>query len=85
MKLVSPKWYFSYLKWDDNFIMGATIPGMIFYSYQRNKNNAYGCTAMNADTQDVFIEKIKDGNYFYEGEWYELIEKTEEIKVRFES
>ena len=85
MKLVSPKWHFSFLKWKDNFVMGATIPGMIFYSYARSKNNAYGCTAMNADTQDVFIEQIRDGKYFFEGEWYELLEKTEEIWVRFES
>ena len=67
MKMVTPKWHFTYVKWKDNFFAGAAVPGMFINSYSRTKHGAYGTTAMNADVSDLYVEKIEDGKYFYEG------------------
>jgi acyl-homoserine lactone acylase PvdQ len=39
-------------------------------------------TSMNADSVDIYVEWIKDGKYYYEGEWFPLREEVEEFYVR---
>lgn len=57
MKLATPKWHFTYLRYEDTkFLAGAAVPGMFINSYARADIGAYGTTAMNADVSDVFVE-----------------------------
>ena len=46
---------------------------------------AFGSTAMHPDNIDLYDETIKDGKYLYNGEWHDIIEHEETIKVRFGS
>lgn len=83
MKLATPKWHFSYLRWGEGkFVAGAAVPGMFINSYARADIGAYGTTAMNADVSDIFVEQVKDGKYLYEGEWHQLEERTEVFNIR---
>jgi hypothetical protein len=56
MRMVTPKWHFTYLKYKDNYVAGAAVPGMFINSYAKAKIGAYGTTAMNADVSDIFVE-----------------------------
>lgn len=69
MKMTSPKWHFTYVKWNDNYQVGAAVPGMFINTYSRGKYNSWGCTALNEDVMDVFVEKVNDdeSQFFYEG------------------
>ena len=82
-KFANVQWYFMHLKWKDNFVLGAVIPGMLHFTYCRSKSVSYGMTSMNADSQDIFVERVKDGKYFYENEWHPLQTRTEKFYVRF--
>lgn len=82
MKLATPKWHFTYLRWGEKFLAGAAVPGMFINSYARADIGAYGTTAMNADVSDIFVEQVKDGKYLFEGEWHDLEERTETFKIR---
>ena len=49
-KFSNVQWYFMHLKWADNFVLGAVIPGMLHFTYARSKYISYGMTSMNADS-----------------------------------
>ena len=49
-KFANNQWYFMHLKWKDNYILGAVIPGMLHFTYARSKTISYGMTSMNADS-----------------------------------
>lgn len=73
------------LQWgkDGEFLMGGSHVGLPLFSYARTKYLAWGATAVNPDVSDLFVEKIKDGKYLYDGEWLPLKKVTEVIKCRF--
>ncbi len=59
-------WYEAVLKWDENYVMGATLPGCPLYAVARTRDVSWGVTYMKGDTIDYFIEEIRRGG---EREW----------------
>ncbi len=51
-------WYLARLVIGDRDIAGATIPGLPFHILGQNGNIAWGATAVGADIQDLFIERL---------------------------
>ncbi|MGA2674265.1 MAG: penicillin acylase family protein [Terracidiphilus sp.] len=63
---------------------GVTAPGMPFVIAGHNDHVAWGFTALYADVQDLYIEKL-DGKGNYEGNdaaWHPLVVDHEVIRVR---
>ena len=55
-------WYFAHLSAPDLDTIGATLPGIPAVLVGRNKRIAWGFTNSYGDVQDVFIERIADGD-----------------------
>lgn len=73
------------LQWGDDgdYLMGGSHVGLPLFSYARTKYMAWGATAINPDVSDLFVEKIEDDKYLYDGQWHTLKKVQEVIKVRF--
>ena len=55
-------WYEAVIEWgDDNFVMGATLPGCPLFAVARTPRLAWGVTYMKGDTIDFFIEDCREG------------------------
>ncbi len=54
-------WYEAALQWDDNYVIGATLPGCPLYAVARTRDVAWGVTYMKGDTIDYFIEDVRRG------------------------
>lgn len=55
-------WYETVLEWGDNeFVMGATLPGCPLFAVARTAQLAWGVTYMKGDTIDHFIEDCRPG------------------------
>ncbi len=73
--LDTPNVYYQvHLKCDDFEGIGHTIPGYPgFMHFAHNKNVAWGMTHGGADTQDLFLEKLRYKNnktqFFYDDKW----------------
>lgn len=67
---------------------GFTLPGVPMIIIGHNQNIAWGVTNLNADVQDVYLEKLDDPQnpkqYEFEGEWHPLQLIQEIIEVRGE-
>jgi penicillin amidase len=78
-------WYMADLKAPGFHAAGVTLPGMPCVIAGHNEHVAWGFTALYADVQDLYIEKL-DGKGHYErgdnGKWYPLAIDHEVIKVR---
>src|SRR5208337_1838617 len=63
---------------------GVTLPGMPFVIAGHNEHVAWGFTALYADVQDLYIEKLDGkGNYLdFDGMWKPLAVDREVIHVR---
>ena len=55
-------WYLAHLAAPDLAVAGATIPGVPFVVLGRNRDVAWGFTNTGSDTQDLFIERVVDGD-----------------------
>jgi acyl-homoserine-lactone acylase len=79
-------WMTMHLKCPTYEAAGVTLPGMPFIALGYNGHVAWGATMVMADSQDLFIEKIrKDGSrisYLYKGEWLPVTEKKELFKIK---
>ncbi|UTW47348.1 penicillin acylase family protein [Bacterioplanoides sp. SCSIO 12839] len=68
--------------------VGITLAGVPALVAGYNGHIAWGETMVMADTQDVFIEKLRDNNgvreYLYQDRWYPVEERQEIIKVKGE-
>ena len=56
------------------------VPGVSYHGH--NGKVAWGMTTAGADTQDLFIEQIKDGDppkYLFEGQWHDAQLNIEEL------
>ena len=78
-------WYEAVLKWEDSYVMGATLPGFPLFSVARTPNLGWGVTYMKGDTVDFFIEDCKQdaaGNWQYRRgtEWQGFEIRTERIQ-----
>jgi penicillin amidase len=77
-------WYMADLKALGFHAAGVTLPGMPCVIAGHNEHVAWGFTALYADVQDLYIEKL-DGKGHYEGndeKWNPLTIDHEIIKVR---
>ena len=77
-------WYIADLAAPGYHAAGVTLPGMPFVIAGHNDHVAWGFTALYADVQDLYIEKL-DGKGNYEGNdavWHPLSVDQEVIHVR---
>jgi len=78
-------WYMADLRAPGFHAAGVTLPGLPFVVAGHNDHVAWGFTALMADVQDLYIEKL-DGRGNYEGidgQWHPLTVDHETIHVRF--
>jgi penicillin amidase len=75
-------WYEVGLELDDRFCRGASIPGLPGISQGQNNDVAFGFTNVMADVEDLFVERIEDEHYEFEGELRPLEIIEELITVR---
>jgi penicillin amidase len=77
-------WYIADLEAPGFHAAGVTLPGVPFVIAGHNEHVAWGFTALYADVQDLYIERL-DGKGNYEGNdaaWHPLAVDHEIIKVR---
>ncbi len=75
-------WYEAVLEWDEDWLMGATLPGCPFFAVARTSRLAWGVTYLKGDTSDYFIEDCRVGP---EGRWqYRRGESWNDFQVREE-
>ncbi|MGD0911969.1 MAG: penicillin acylase family protein [Terracidiphilus sp.] len=78
-------WYMADLRAPGFHAAGVTLPGLPYVVAGHNDHVAWGYTALMADVQDLYIEKL-DGKGNYEGldaQWHPLTVDHETIHVRF--
>ena len=86
--LDTPNVYYQiHLKCDEFEGMGHTIPGYPgFMHFSHNQNVAWGMTHGGADTQDLFLEKLRYSDnkiqFFYEDEWIDSKNSIKQINPR---
>ena len=77
-------WYMADLRAPGFHATGVTLPGLPFVVAGHNEHVAWGFTALGADVQDLYDERL-DGKGNYEGNqgaWHPLIVDREVIHVR---
>ncbi|MCP4417453.1 MAG: penicillin acylase family protein [Chloroflexi bacterium] len=62
-------WYTAVLSSGDDYLMGATVPGLPVIAIGRSPNLAWAATYGAADVSDYFIEEVRDGRYKHGDEW----------------
>ncbi|MBI2826253.1 MAG: penicillin acylase family protein [Planctomycetia bacterium] len=79
-------WYEAVLEWDEDFVMGATLPGCPFFAVARTSRVAWGVTYLKGDTSDYFIEDCRrdpeQGWQYRRGERWLNFEVREEKILR---
>lgn len=77
-------WTLTELIWEENFLIGGTVPGIPLVGIGRSKNTSFGQTAALADSSDLWQETLNDDltKYFVDGEWRDLKIVTETIKIK---
>jgi penicillin amidase len=78
-------WYEAVLRWEDQYVMGATLPGCPLFSVGRTPALAWGVTYMKGDTIDYFVEDCRpDGRggwqYRRGGQWQNFSVRREIIE-----
>jgi penicillin amidase len=54
-------WYEAVLRWNGDYVMGATLPGCPLFAVARTRRLAWGVTYMKGDTVDYFVEDCRPG------------------------
>ncbi|RMG69878.1 MAG: penicillin acylase family protein, partial [Bacteroidetes bacterium] len=79
-------WDIMHLKAPGYEAAGVMIPGVPIVGLGFNGHIAWGATMMMADSQDLFLEKLrtKDGRqeYLYKGRWLPVKTRTETIAIK---
>jgi penicillin G amidase len=76
-------WYECDLNAGNFHVAGVSIPGLPFVVAGHNTYIAWGLTALNADTQDIYVEQINDkGQYLTEQGWQAIEHRIEIVHVR---
>ena len=75
-------WYEAVLEWEDNYAMGATLPGCPMFGIGRNRDLAWGVTYLKGDTSDYFIEDCRRHG---EGWQYRRGDRWMDFNVRHET
>jgi penicillin amidase len=60
-------WYEAVLRWGDQYLIGASLPGCPIFAVGRTRDLAWGVTHVKGDTSDYFIEDCRqqDGRWQY--------------------
>jgi penicillin G amidase len=77
-------WYMADMRAPGFHAAGVTLPGFPFVIAGHNEHVAWGFTALSADVQDLYLEKLDGkGNYAGpDGQWHPLTVNREVIHVR---
>ncbi len=80
-------WYEAVLKWEDQYVVGATLPGFPLFSVGRTPKLSWGTTYMKADTIDYFVEDVRfaDGigwQYRRGNGWHEFSLRREVVHCK---
>jgi penicillin amidase len=75
-------WYQVGLSVGARFVRGASLPGMPGVYMGQNNDVCWTFTNVMADVQDLFVERIENDHYLFEGEWRPLELVREEIAVK---
>ena len=76
-------WYEVVLRWEDQYVMGSSLPGCPLMPVARNEHLAWGVTYMKGDTSDYFIEDCRRGG---ETDWqYRRGEAWHDFSLREET
>ncbi|NOY40477.1 MAG: penicillin acylase family protein [Planctomycetes bacterium] len=79
-------WYEVALHWGDNqYVMGATLPGCPLMAVGRSNKLAWGVTYLHADTSDYFVEDCRPGGttgwqYRRDSQWLDFQVREEIIE-----
>ncbi|HLY18881.1 MAG TPA: penicillin acylase family protein, partial [Bryobacteraceae bacterium] len=84
LSLTEPNiWYMADLRAPGFHAAGVTLPGVPFVIAGHNEHVAWGFTALFADVQDVYVEKLQDNNYQAgDDTWKPLAIDREVVPVR---
>jgi len=75
-------WYQVELRQGERFARGASLPGIPGVFIGQNNDVCWTFTNVMADTQDLFVERVEEDRYLFEGEWRPLEVFQEEIAVK---
>jgi penicillin amidase len=75
-------WYEISLREGERFVRGASLPGMPGVYMGQNNDVCWTITNVMGDVQDLFVERVEDGNYLFEDVWRPLQTVREEIPVK---
>ena len=70
-------WYLAVLSGEDDYLMGATVPGLPVVAIGRTPRLAWAATYGTADVCDYFIEEVKDGKYRRGDAWVPFVVREE--------
>ncbi|KAJ3435505.1 peptidase s45 penicillin amidase [Anaeramoeba flamelloides] len=65
-------------------IIGATVPGLPSIVIGRNQSVAWGITLGHTQSENIFAEKVKGKQYFYDNEWVDGEIVQEKIMIKGE-
>ncbi|MFL5828146.1 MAG: penicillin acylase family protein, partial [Thermoleophilaceae bacterium] len=74
-------WYVVEANTPELELRGGTMPGIPGLVMGQTRHLAWSFTNVLADVQDLFVERIRDREYEFEGEWRPLTVHREEIAV----
>ncbi|WP_179957670.1 penicillin acylase family protein [Exilibacterium tricleocarpae] len=80
-------WYLAEIQGDRLHVSGATYPGLPFVILGHNDAIAWGGTALGADVQDLYMERVNPQNedeYEVDGQWVPMVIEQEWIRVKSE-
>ncbi|MEM8945265.1 MAG: penicillin acylase family protein [Planctomycetota bacterium] len=81
-------WYEAALHWDnDQYVMGATLPGCPLMAVGRSRQLSWGVTYLHADTSDFFVEDCRPGGdsgwqYRRGAQWRDFRVREETIELK---
>jgi len=75
-------WYTAVLAGKDDYLMGATVPGLPAVAVGRTPRLSWSATYGTSDVCDYFIEEIVDGKYRRGDEWVPLRVREETIRPK---
>ena len=77
-------WYEAVLRWSDEYVLGASLPGCPLFAVARTRQLAWGVTYLKADTSDYFVEDCRpmDGGWQYRrgDRWLDFDVREEQIR-----
>ena len=78
-------WYEAVLRWPEDYVMGASLPGCPLFAVARTKQLSWGVTYLKGDTSDYFIENCRPGGasgwqYRRGDQWHDFQVREETIK-----